>query len=142
MCVMRNASDFAQTYPLTTRVVNDSFYVDDCPTGADTVEQTIETHQQLQEFFSKAEILLRKWNSSSPTVLEFIPAELCDSPTSLTIADTDDTYTKTLGIQWHLVMDNFRLDVSNHQYADGLTKRKLVQISQRHMTCSGGLHQP
>ena len=33
---------------------------------------------------------------------------------------------KTLGIEWHSVMDHFRLDVSNHQPTDGLTKRKLV----------------
>ena len=76
--------------------------------------------------FPKAEFLLCKWNLSSPTVLESIPAELRDSQTSLTIADTDDTYTKTLDIQWHSVMDHFQLDVSNHQYTNGLTKRKLM----------------
>jgi hypothetical protein len=65
-------------YPLAAKVMNESFYVDDCLTGADTVEQAIETHQQLQELFSKAEFLLRKWNSSSPAVLESIPAELRD----------------------------------------------------------------
>ena len=80
-CVKRNASDFPQSYPLATKVVNESFYVNDCLTGADTVERAIETHQQLQELFSKAEFLLCKWNSSSPTVLESIPAELRNSQT-------------------------------------------------------------
>ena len=114
-CVKRNASDLAQNYPLATRVVNESFYVDDRLAGADTVERAIETHQQLQELFSKGEFLLRKWNSSSPAVLESIPAELCDSQTSLTISEADETYNKMLGIEWHSVMDHFRLDVSNHQ---------------------------
>ena len=44
--------------------------------GADTVEKAIEMHRQLQELFSKAEFLLRKWNSSSPAVLESILAKL------------------------------------------------------------------
>ena len=95
----RNATDFAEKYPLAMKVVNDSFYVDDCLTGADSVEQAIETHRQLQELFSKAEFLLRKWNSSSRAVLESIPVELRDSQTSLTITETDDAYTKTLGIE-------------------------------------------
>ena len=86
----------------------------------------IEIHHQLQELFSEAEILLRKWNSSSPVVLEAIPAELRDSHTSLTISSTDDVYTKTLGIEWHSVMDHFHLDVNNHIPTDGLTKRALV----------------
>ena len=125
MCVKRNASDFAQNYPLASKIVNESFYVDDCLTGADTVERAIETHQQLQELFSKAEFLLCKWNSSSPAVLESIPAELRDSQASLTITEADDTYTKTLGIEWHSVMDHIPLNVSNHQSTDSLMKRKL-----------------
>ena len=64
--------------------------MDDCLTGADTVERAIETQQQLQELISKAKFLLRKWNLSSPAVLESIPAELHDSQASLTISDTYD----------------------------------------------------
>lgn len=50
MCVKCNATDFAQKYPLAAKVVNESFYGDDCITGADTVEQAIETHPS---WFSK-----------------------------------------------------------------------------------------
>ena len=114
MCVKRNATDFAHKYPLAAKIVEDSFYVDDCLTGADSVEEGVEIHRQLQGLFSEAEFLLRKWNSSSPAVLETIPEELRDSQTSLTIFDTDDVYTKTLGIEWNSVMDHFRLDVNNH----------------------------
>ena len=60
------------------------FTVDDCLAGSDSVEEGIEIHRQLKELFSEAEILLCKWNSSSPAVLEAIPAELRDSHTSLT----------------------------------------------------------
>ena len=126
MCVKQNAADFAFKYPLAARIVNESFYVDDCLTGADSIEQGIEVYTQLQGLFAKAEFLLRKWNSSSPAILESIPADLRDAKTSLTIADTDEVYTKTLGIEWHSVMDHFRLDVNQHRPVASLTKRALV----------------
>ena len=92
-------------------------------TGADSV---VVTHRQLQGLFSEADFLLCKWNSSNPAVLQFIPEELHDSQTSMTISDTKDLYTKTLGIEWNSVMDHFRLDVSNYLPLDVLTKRTLV----------------
>lgn len=122
MCMKQNAMDFAQKYP---SIVQDSFYVDDCQTGADSVKQGIEVHEQLQGLFSEAELLLRKWNSSSPAVLE-ASAELCDSQTCLTISDVDDTYAKTLGVEWHSVMDHFCLGLSSHLPVESLTKRTLV----------------
>ena len=91
MCVKRNAADLAHKYPLITKVVEDCFYVDDCLTGADSLEEGIELHRQLQESFLEAQFLLRKWNSSSPAVLEAIAAELRDSQTSLNISSSDDT---------------------------------------------------
>ena len=82
MCVKRNAADFVHKYPLAAKIVNISFYIDDCLTGANSVEEGIEIHQQLQGLFSEAEFLLHKWNSSSPVVLEAIPGEICDSQIS------------------------------------------------------------
>ena len=126
MCVKRKAIDFGHKYPLAAKIVGDSFYVDDCLTGADSVEESIEVHRQLQGLFSEAEFLLCKWNSSRPVVLEAIPAELRASQTSLPISSTEDVYTKTLGVEWHSVMDHFRLDVNNHTLTGSLTKRTLV----------------
>ena len=40
MSVRRNAADFASKYPLAKKVVDESFYVDDGLTGADTVVET------------------------------------------------------------------------------------------------------
>ena len=94
-----NAADFAHKYPLAAKIAEDSFYVDDCLTGADSVDEGIEIHRQLHRLFSEAQFLRRKWNSSSPAILEVIPGELHDTQTSLTISDTEDVYTKTLGIE-------------------------------------------
>ena len=47
-----NAVDFAHQYPLAVKAVNESFYVDDGLTGADTIEETIELQKQLQDLFA------------------------------------------------------------------------------------------
>ena len=68
MAVKRNALDFALEYPLAAKIVDESFYVDDALTGADSIEETVETQTQLQDLFSRAGFLLCKWNSNEPTV--------------------------------------------------------------------------
>ena len=57
------SGDFFPCCPLAAQAMKNSFYVDDCLTGTDTVQDAIELQEQLQE------LLLRKWNTSKPTVL-------------------------------------------------------------------------
>ena len=126
MSVKQNAVDFSHKYPLAAEVVDESFYVDDCLTGANSVEEGIKLQRQLQNLFSEANFLLRKWNSSNPDVLKAIPPELQDTQTCLTISDSEEVYTKTLGVEWHSVLDHFRLSVANHSPIEDQTKRALV----------------
>ena len=53
ICVRQNASDFALEYPLAAKAVEDSFYMDDGLTGADSSEEAIKLYQQLQSLFEK-----------------------------------------------------------------------------------------
>ena len=41
MAVKQNAADFSLKFPVAARVVNESFYVDDGLTGADSVDEAI-----------------------------------------------------------------------------------------------------
>ena len=59
MSIKQNALDFAHEFPLAVKAVNESFYVNDCLTGADTVEEAIELQAQLRSPFSKDDFLLR-----------------------------------------------------------------------------------
>ena len=111
MSMKQNALDFAHEFPLAVKVVNESFYVDDCLTGADTIEEAIELQTQLQSLLLKGDFLLRKWNSNNTLVLESIPPELQDPRMTHTIHDTSD-YTKTLGIELNPQLDHFR--ITNH----------------------------
>ena len=126
MAVKQNATEYSHEYPLAAKVVDEAFYVDDCLTGANSIEEGVELRRQLQELFTKADFLLRKWNSSNPSLLQKVPPKLRDDQTSLTITDRDEVYTKTLGIEWHSVLDHFRLSVANHSSHKTLTKRALV----------------
>ena len=58
MAVKRNVSDFSLDYPLAARAVEDSFYVDDGLTGANSAEEAIILQRQLQELFSRGGFLL------------------------------------------------------------------------------------
>ena len=125
MCVKQNAIDFISKYPFATRVVDESFYVDDGLTGADSVDKAIEVHNQLQSLFSEGGFLLHKWNSSELRVLQHIKPELRDSQSVHPMPDTKE-YMKTLGIEWNTGVDHFPLAISDLPHLDNLTKRTLV----------------
>ena len=48
MSIKQNALDHGSKYPLAARAVNESFYVDDGLTGADSIDEAIELQKQLQ----------------------------------------------------------------------------------------------
>ena len=125
MSVKQNAHDYAAEYPLAAQAVEKSFYVDDRLTGADSIEETIELHNQLQKLFEKGGFLLRKWCSNDQVVLEHIPPELRDGPLSHSILKSTE-YTKTLGIQWNSAMDHFKLSIAELPPLENVTKRLLV----------------
>ena len=125
MSVRHNAADLAHKYPLAAKAVDESFYVDDGLTGADSTQEAIELQKQLQDLFSQGGFLLRKWNSSDPVALQHIPPELKDSQTMHTITEVE-AYTKTLGIEWNTNLDHFRLTIADLPPLTNVTKRLLV----------------
>ena len=122
MCVKRNATVYAQEYPLAAKAAKESFYVDDALTGASSQEEAMRLQGELQELFSLSGFLLRKWNSNDSVVLSHVPPEL---KVVHNISDTKQ-HTKTLGVVWHTQADQFTLDVADLPLLDQLTKRALV----------------
>ena len=125
MSVKRNAMDHALEYPKAANVVENGFYVDDCLTGVDSVEDAIDLYQQLVKLCAKGGFLLRKWNCSDPEVMQHIKLEHRDAQLTHCIHGPDE-YTKTLGIEWSASLDHFRLTVASLQETDNMTKRALV----------------
>lgn len=60
MAVKQNSIDFATEFPIAAKVVDTSFYVDDCLTSANSIEEAIDLYTQLHTLFSKGGFLLRK----------------------------------------------------------------------------------
>ena len=108
MAVKQNALDLALKYPKAAVAVEKAFYVDDGLTGADSIEKAVELQRQLQDLFSRGGFLLCKWNSSEPSVLQYLPPELKETHSTQTLPSPDE-YTKTLGIEWNAHLDHFRL---------------------------------
>ena len=126
MCVKRNATDYAQEYPLAAKAVKESFYVDDALTGANSQEKAMQLQRELQELFSHGGFLLRKWNSNDSVVLSHVPPELRDNQVVHNIISDTKQQTKTLGVVWHTQADQFTLDFADLPPLDQLTKRALV----------------
>ena len=125
MAVRQNAMDFADDHPCAAAVVAKSLYVDDCLTGANTMEEAVSLQAELQELFSKGKFTLCKWNSSHPAALKHVSPELRDSHFTQTIPDPPE-YVKTLGIQWNSKKDVFCLTMSDPPSNQSLTKRSLA----------------
>ena len=89
------------------------------------LKDTIELQIQIQSLFSRGGFLLRKWNSSHPTVLEHLTPDVKDSRSLHSIPNQGE-YTKTLGIDWNPEKDTFRLTVADFPAQQTLTKRLLT----------------
>ena len=98
MAMKHNALDHALEFPKAAEAVKSAFYVDDCLTGADSIDEAIGLHHQLLNLLAKGGFLLRKWKSSDPAVLHHISPELRDTQSTHHIPSPDG-YTKTLGIE-------------------------------------------
>ena len=102
--------------------MNESFYVDDCLSSEDSIEEAVALHNELQSWFSQAGFFTSKMNSSEPQVLHHISPEILDSKSVHSITDGGE-YTKTLGIESNYSTDHFRLTVADLSSTENLTKR-------------------
>ena len=79
------------------KLINQSFYVDDCLTGADSVEEACELQYELNQLLSIGQMTLRKWRTSSSALLDTIPKELQEK-SNLDILLSPTEQGKALGI--------------------------------------------
>lgn len=109
-------------YPLAAEIAINDFYVDDCMSGANTVDEAIELYNQLTGLMASGGMELRKWSSNSPELLDHIP----DVQRELeTLIELDDPAVKMLGISWNTQRDCFQFLVSDlsRSGATPLTRR-------------------
>lgn len=62
------ARDHSEQYPIGAKAVVRDFYVDDCLTGADSVQEAVEMTKQLGELLQRGGFELRRWCSNERAV--------------------------------------------------------------------------
>ena len=88
-------------------------------------EEATHLQTELHNLFDEAKFLLRKWNSSDPSVLEHIPSELRESHFSQAIPEPTG-YTKTLGIELNIDDDSFRLTIADPPNPSKIVTKRLL----------------
>ena len=126
MAVQMNAQELSQEFPQAAKATQESFYVDDGLTGADTIQEAIQLRIQLQCLFSRACFQLRKWNSNEAQVLDSVPSELREAEEVLSMSDSGTGVAKTLGIEWDTRSDSFNLATSEFILTEIVSKRILL----------------
>ena len=87
-------------------VVSTSFYVDDLLTGAETPAQAVALYQSLRGLLAKGGFDLRKWRSSSTSVLQAIEPSLHEKvPVQDLVNQIQSPYPKALGVELDSAQD-------------------------------------
>ena len=123
--LLQVAEDHEQEFPRASHLVRRAFYVDDCLTGADTLEETTILRRELNALLAKGCMTLRKWRSSSSAVMETVPKDLREKD-SLPLAVTPSGHHKTLGVHWDTVKDMFHVSTPISFSSGPSTKRTIA----------------
>ena len=118
--------DEGSEFPLASKVVLNNTFMDDVLGGADDEDEALKLYHQLQGLFAKGGFELRKWCSSSSSILSQIPVEHHEKPLSLS---DDDGVIKVLGLQWS--SENDRFSYSFKEWSFTSSKRSVLSYIAR-----------
>jgi hypothetical protein len=101
-------------FPLASEIVRRDFYVDDCLSGAETLEQAIQIRDELIGLLKRGKIELHKWCSNSQEFLKDIPADRREMKADM----NEDATVKALGMVWLPVADKFIFEFDKDCFED------------------------
>ncbi|XP_045509299.1 uncharacterized protein LOC123704855 [Colias croceus] len=126
------AADEGHHFPEAARILNEDFYVDDCMSGGDDLEQCIQLRKDLTELLRRGGFDLKKWSSNSAEFLQSL--EPNDRSTKAHLDIKLDGIVKALGVQWNLGTDRFEYNFSLESIDDDnviITKRNILSDIQK-----------
>ncbi len=129
MVLLEHAERHQDTPPTAAHIISTSFYVDDCLSGAPTVEEAAAIRTELCDLLSLCGMTFRKWRSNSSVLLDTVPEALRETA-DLQLADPLSS-SKTLGIHWHVATDNFHVAVPVISFDLPATKRNLASVATK-----------
>ncbi|XP_049315814.1 uncharacterized protein LOC125779230 [Bactrocera dorsalis] len=118
------AEDTKSEFPLATQVLKTQTYVDDILSGSHNLPQAYESLAQVTKALNTAGFPLKKITANHPNILKDIPKEnLLD--TNFLKFEKEST-TKTLGIQWNAISDQFSYTTESISALSAITKRQIL----------------
>ncbi|CAG7722719.1 unnamed protein product, partial [Allacma fusca] len=121
--LQRLAEEYADKFPIGARILKNDFYIDDCITGANTLQEALRQQSELLKITKEGNFSLRKWSSSHKELLLAVPPEMRESQLPLNL-DSDDQL-KALGLIWNPSADDFRFVVQPPK-STKITKRSIL----------------
>lgn len=123
--IQRLADDEEQRFPRAAMAVRNDFYVDDCMTGADTIEEAHQLKDELLSMMKVGGLRLLKWASNSADLLASLPEDHIECHAPLRIDDEDD-HIKALGVHWFPAVDEIGYKVRVPEITENMSKRQML----------------
>lgn len=124
MCLKQLAKDEQSDFPVATKMLENSFYMDDYCGGSHTIENALLLKSDLIELLKRGGFNLRKWQSNERKLLLDVEMTECDE--KMYQFKQPDT-AKTLGLGWNPQTDQFYFSQLQLESKSGLyTKRSLL----------------
>ncbi|XP_055591566.1 uncharacterized protein LOC129743554 [Uranotaenia lowii] len=105
-CLKKLGEDNITTHPIGSRVIIEDFYVDDCLTGADSIQEARALIQETTSLTDSAGFNLRKFNTNCSRILKGLPRFMIDNQSVFEL-DSSSSTVKTLGMKWDTRADEF-----------------------------------
>ncbi|XP_075150812.1 uncharacterized protein LOC142224919 [Haematobia irritans] len=120
------ASDSEDQFPIAAQILRTETYVDDVLSGGYSIEETVKAQKQLIAVLNSAGFPLKKFTTNNRELLAHLPSEnLYDSDL---FRLSEKCSTKTLGIKWDAIQDQFSYSPLPIQQDSNPTKRNVLSI--------------
>ncbi|XP_075157918.1 uncharacterized protein LOC142231185 [Haematobia irritans] len=125
--LLQLSDDAKRTHPTASTILKNQIYVDDILSGGHSLSETESYLLELIELLKSAGFPLKKLTANNSLILQQMPPEDLLNEDFLKLEGSSET--KTLGIRWNAMADNFYYSVSNISVPTApLTKRKILSI--------------
>lgn len=124
-CLVKLADDNKCEYPRASEVIKKTFYVDDCLTGAESIEDAEKLLAEICHLLKLGGFELRKFCANHPKILEKIPEEHKEQLVTIHQSEV----IKTLGLIWDPSSDAFKFKFDfdeSHRLHERVCKRTVL----------------
>lgn len=121
--LIQHAQNESKNHLEASKIIQRDFYMDDLISGCDSEDTAIKLQSEIVEVLQRGGFPLRKWTSNSVKLLQHIPEHLRESaPIKM---DADES-TKTLGLLWYHISDQFGFKIDLPESSTKITKRTIL----------------